>query len=166
MKYCPKCGTEMADESSYCPKCGAWQNFEPAPEPQYKAQPAQTKPNTGIITANKVLLIITCVGLGIVLLFGIIFGILAAVTYQETTQPPVDLETEGAWIGLMVMAIYMCALALPLAWVIPMTVNYFKKTKAGKPMTVAFKVCMLLFVNLLVGVFMLCFEPHADDVQG
>jgi uncharacterized membrane protein YvbJ len=36
MKYCPKCGTELADESAYCSKCGAWQYVEAQPGASYQ----------------------------------------------------------------------------------------------------------------------------------
>ena len=45
---------------------------------------------------------------------------------------------------------------IPLAWCIPMTVIYFNKVKNGEEVSTAFKVCSLLFVSLLGGIFMLC----------
>lgn len=43
-----------------------------------------------------------------------------------------------------------------LAWCLPMTIIYFKKVKSGAPIGTGFKVCSLLFVSLLGGIFMLC----------
>lgn len=45
---------------------------------------------------------------------------------------------------------------IPLAWCIPMTVIYSNKVKNGEEVSTAFKVCSLLFVSLLGGIFMLC----------
>lgn len=55
-------------------------------------------------------------------------------------------------LGTVIMGIYI----IPLAWCIPMTVSYFKKVKNGQPVSTGFKVCSLLFVSMLGGIFMLC----------
>lgn len=55
-------------------------------------------------------------------------------------------------LGTIIMGIYI----IPLAWCIPMTVSYFKKVNGGQPISTGFKVCSLLFVSLLGGIFMLC----------
>ena len=44
---------------------------------------------------------------------------------------------------------------IPLAWTIPMTVIYCKRIKEGKPISMGFKICSLLFVSLLGGIFMI-----------
>ncbi len=44
---------------------------------------------------------------------------------------------------------------VPLAWCLPLTISYAKKTKNGEPVSVGFKVASLLFVSLLGGIFML-----------
>ena len=55
-------------------------------------------------------------------------------------------------LGTVIMGLYI----LPLAWCIPMTVSYFKKVKNNQPISTGFKVCSLLFVSMLGGIFMLC----------
>ena len=45
---------------------------------------------------------------------------------------------------------------IPLIWMIPMTITYWKACDQGKDVSVAFKVCSLLFVNVIAGVLMLC----------
>ena len=49
---------------------------------------------------------------------------------------------------------------IPLAWTIPMTVHAFGKMKNGEKLSTGFKVCTLLFVNLIAGICMLC----SDDI--
>lgn len=49
---------------------------------------------------------------------------------------------------------------IPLAWTIPMTVYYFKHEKVG----IAFKICALLFVNLIAGICMLCDKTATTPV--
>ena len=44
---------------------------------------------------------------------------------------------------------------VPLAWCLPMTLSYCKKIENGEPIGVGFKICSLLFVNLIAGILML-----------
>ena len=48
------------------------------------------------------------------------------------------------------------AFLIPLCWTIPMTVHYWKAVDNGQRVGTGFKVCALLFVNLVAGVLMLC----------
>lgn len=52
--------------------------------------------------------------------------------------------------------VYALCLLIPLAWVIPMFVVLNKKLKNGEPIGTGFKVCSLLFVNLIAGILLLC----------
>lgn len=45
---------------------------------------------------------------------------------------------------------------IPLAWCLPMTIIYFGKIKRGESVSTGFKVCTLLFVDLIAGIVMLC----------
>ncbi len=47
-------------------------------------------------------------------------------------------------------------LLIPLCWTIPMTVHYFHCVRDGRPAGTGFKICVLLFVNLIAGILMLC----------
>lgn len=42
------------------------------------------------------------------------------------------------------------------AWTIPMTIIYFKKVKNNEQISIAFKVCSLIFVSQIAGIIMLC----------
>ena len=59
-----------------------------------------------------------------------------------------------------------CIISAPsiiaLFWTIPMTVHYFHSVRDRKTVGIGFKICSLLFVSLLGGIFMLC----ADETQG
>ena len=58
---------------------------------------------------------------------------------------------------LLVLTCIASAFAiLPLIWVLPMTIHYFNATKNGYDVGTGFKVCTLIFVNLIVGILMLC----------
>ena len=45
---------------------------------------------------------------------------------------------------------------LPLIWITLMIKHYIKATKNQHPVSIAFKVCTLFFVNLVAGILMLC----------
>ena len=55
-------------------------------------------------------------------------------------------------ISTVISGIYL----IPLAWCIPMTVVYSNKVKNGENVGIGFKVCTLLFVNMIAGILMLC----------
>jgi len=154
MKYCPRCGTELTDESAYCNKCGAWQYVETQQDTSYQqansSQPQQKqyKHQKVFEVINKVLMIYYSSQFAMAGLLALFFTVMTLV-----------LPDPNAWPAVIVL--WFCL--IPLAWMIPMTVHYFKKTRAGEPTTLTFKICTLLFVNLLAGIFMLCFEPSADN---
>ena len=43
-----------------------------------------------------------------------------------------------------------------LAWCLPLTIIYCKKINKGEPVGIGFKICSLLFVSMLGGIFMIC----------
>ena len=51
---------------------------------------------------------------------------------------------------------------IPLIWKIPMTVHVFKCLDKKEPMGVGFKVCVLLFCNLIAGILLLCKDSLQD----
>jgi len=46
-----------------------------------------------------------------------------------------------------------------------MTVYYFKSMKKKEPVGMAFKVCTLIFVNVIPGVLMLCDTTKANTTE-
>ena len=58
---------------------------------------------------------------------------------------------------LMILSCIGGAIALiPLAWCIPMTVSYWRAVEENRPVSTGFKVCTLIFVNIIAGILMLC----------
>lgn len=78
---------------------------------------------------------------------------------QQPQQPPVVKQPSGFATAAKVFMIISCIAyafcLIPLCWMIPMTVKYSNAIKNGEPVSTAFKVCSLLFVNTLAGIFML-----------
>lgn len=87
----------------------------------------QSSKSSGLKTAAKVFMIISCAMCGVLFLANIYLGIVAALS---------------------------CL--VPLFWQLPMTIVYFEKLKNGERVGTGFKVCSLLFVSLVAGILMLC----------
>jgi len=57
-------------------------------------------------------------------------------------------------IGLVYTSII--GFLIPLAWCIPMYIHYTNSVKRNEPIGNAFKICILLFVNMIAGILMFC----------
>ena len=65
--------------------------------------------------------------------------------------------------GIMTIALVFCIICtvaagfaiIPLCWMIPMTVSLNDKIKNKEPISVAFKVCTLLFLSVIGGILLL-----------
>jgi len=82
---------------------------------------------------------------------------------EDNIQPqPQQQQTETSTIKtvakvFMILGCIATAWALiPMCWTIPMTVHYCRAIKEHKHVSTGFKVCSLLFVNLIGGIAMLC----------
>ena len=79
-------------------------------------------------------------------------------TYHD--NPAADYKRdEGLVTAIKVFLIIGCVLSInffciPLIWKIPMTIHAFKKLNNNEAMGTGFKVCTLLFVNLIAGIMM------------
>ncbi len=81
---------------------------------------------------------------------------------QETTYTakPADDGKETIRLIAKIFMVIGCVsgaacFLVPLAWCIPMTVIYWKACDEHRDVSTAFKVCSLLFVNLIAGILML-----------
>lgn len=62
----------------------------------------------------------------------------------------------AAFILCLLSTIAMGWMLIPLCWCIPMTVSVYKAYKCEKTLGTGFKICILLFVNLIGGILLLC----------
>lgn len=80
---------------------------------------------------------------------------------QYAQQAPAGERTGNATV-ILVFMIISCVVQgfflIPLAWCIPMTIHANNCMKRGIKMDVGFKVCVLLFQNMIAGIIMLCDE--------
>ncbi len=128
MKYCTKCGNELMDEAVICPKCGCM--VEGA---NITGVPNQQNENDGNSFTDG-----------------------NAPTHQNTTKTSNYVTVIKVFLILGCIAMAAVTYGIALAWCIPMTIYYFRQVEKKQPIGTAFKVCTLLFVNLIAGIFMLC----------
>lgn len=64
---------------------------------------------------------------------------------------------------LMIISCVLSGIAflIPLAWTLPMTISLKRRLENHQPVSVAFKVCVILFVNVIAGI--LLFFVNTDD---
>ena len=58
---------------------------------------------------------------------------------------------------LMIVSTVLWSLCylIPLAWCLPMTLSYIRRINNGEQVSLEFKICSLIFVSPIAGVFML-----------
>lgn len=143
MKYCSKCGTELQDSDIYCPKCGAKVgNSSSANEFTY----TNTNYNYDGGSSNNV----QSNNNSTLLKVGFAFGIVNIVACLFMF-----------FIYLGVFGPYTFMYLIPLFWDIPMVIYVYKAMKDSSiRLSMAFKVCYLLFVNLIGGICLLCIKDN------
>ena len=62
----------------------------------------------------------------------------------------------AAFILCLISTIVSGFALISLIWCIPMTIHVYKAYKGEEDLSVGFKVCVLLFVNLIGGILLLC----------
>jgi len=146
MKYCSRCGTEIADDARFCHNCGAECMDRYASASAVQGQ--VSSPVSGIRTAAKVFMVLE-IALRIMAAFGALICILAA---------PELLAFDAIEKSDLILyaVIYGIGPIITLAWCVPMTRSYFDKVKKGESVSFEFKMCTLLFVSLIAGILMFC----------
>ena len=76
--------------------------------------------------------------------------------YSAPREPKESGLSTAAKVFMIISTVAMGLWIIPLAWCLPMTISYCNKIKRGEPIGVGFKICTLLFVNMIAGVLMLC----------
>lgn len=129
--YCRKCGNELTENEAFCPACGTPINNESSDTAKENGTTSAKTQKTGFHIASEILMCISIV----------------TVVFSTLSVPSVQPEpyVTGTIVSLIIQ----------LFWMIPMTIKVFKVKKTSE-LSVAFKICTLLFVNLLAGIFLLC----------
>ena len=137
-KFCNYCGVETLKDAVVCPKCGCLL--------------AKSSGNV-LQIMTKILLVLS----GVVVLLGAIVMLILALVDTNIANACEDNASYELYqlLSRIFISIFV-ACALSMAWIIPMTAHYFKATKNLQTVGTAFKVCTLIFVNLVAGILMLC----------
>lgn len=127
----------------YCSHCGAEVNDEAVVCVKcgcaLKSLHVCDKHDNELLVASKILMIVSCV---VFPLAGISCGLYVGMIIW--------------YIGLIMGVCF----SLPIVWGIPMIIVLSRKIKNHEPIGIKFKICTLLFLNILAGVLML---SHKDE---
>lgn len=132
MKYCPKCGAEVAEDATFCPACGNELN-QPQQQPQPQQQQPQQQPTARRNWADSLATV------------GMILGIISFVLGLLALIPLI-----GAVIGTLAMTIAVPGLALSIVGSIKATSK--KKATTG----IVFNILAIVFSFvgfIILGVF-------------
>ncbi len=75
---------------------------------------------------------------------------------QKNLESSISGLKTAAKIFMIIGCVMLGFWFITLAWTLPMTLSYCRKIESGEPISVGFKVCTLLFVNIIAGILMLC----------
>ena len=89
------------------------------------------------------------------------------VTTEVIAEPKKERKRDDSLMTVaLVFCIISCVIAgwaiIPLCWMIPMTVSLNNKIKNKEPISVAFKVCTLLFLSFIAGIILLIGDDNDD----
>lgn len=136
MRYCVHCGEKIADDAKFCPACG-----KKVEDDETVANQANTNPNPEQNINNNYN-----------------NGFVNGFNNSNNIQPSSDLDVLA--LITKVLLILCCIgsgwMLIPLCWTIPMTVYYWRAVSNGQKVGVGFKVCTLIFINIIPGILMLC----------
>lgn len=133
-KYCIHCGNQILNEAVLCPKCGC--------------SVGKSKKNNNISDSDK----------SRVLKLAVKIFMLVAV--GSCVVNGIGVLLSSGWfafgVGRFEFSHRILTSVVPIAWILPMTIHYFKATKNNQPISMGFKVCTLIFVSFIAGILMLC----------
>jgi len=177
MKYCKNCGNPVADGENFCRKCGTKQedsfggsfDTNTVASPYYDdVQPIQISKTLQIIIKILLIVAITTVLIdaGKFLVEGLRIsqnGGLQAYIDQMILEDPslaelfaqIDIAQFEKVMETIVIVGAIFGL-IPLCWILPMSKKILKAMKEGTTLKIGFKICTLLFVNLILGIVLLC----------
>jgi hypothetical protein len=149
-KFCAHCGKEIDQDAVVCLGCGCSvsnQEYYPAPEVVNNFDIYEKVSPSGLKTASIILIriFITLRAIAAIILIGYLLAL-------HTGDP--ELLPLGYLFLYFLPSLAMTI--VPLAWSIPMGIILVRKTRNGEPISTGFKVCILLFVDLIAGILLLC----------
>ena len=113
MKFCPKCGAQLAGEAAFCDKCGA-NLSQTAAAPQAAPAAPVHKEGSGLGIAALVLSIIGFLTgfLGFGLVLDVIAIVLAALVLVKAKKQPIKTGTATGGLIVAILSIVLCGVIL------------------------------------------------------
>ncbi len=169
MKFCPKCGWQMGDDENYCRNCGTKVDSTFNQSANNFGSPFDEVParriNKTMAKVIKIFLILAIVGV-VFTAFKTLFtglSITDIASLEEIIGESIDVTgADVETINRIIQVVRMCCIIgsvfclIPLAWILPMRKKIVNAINNGTTLTTGFKVCTLLFVNLVVGILLFC----------
>ena len=120
---------------------------------------AENNSNKTLGTVAWVFMILACAAcvLTAIVAFAAPSAFMEAMQSYGGTSGVGDIDASAFAVG------YAIGCLIPLAWSIPMTVIVKKKLNNNEPIGIGFKICTLLFVNLISGILLLCMGNNNVD---
>lgn len=149
-KFCSHCGKEIDSQAVICICCGcAVPNYEQKKSKNKDNVPTTTTSGNGISGLKIASLVLCYISIATLALGSL--GILLYIIGLYTSVPSNIFS-----IMLPYYLPYFFSCLIPLAWYIPMVIVLSDKIKNKKPISTGFKICTLIFINVIAGILLLC----------
>ena len=137
VKYCPNCGAVMNDNEYYCSHCGSGGGY--GSDGGYSSDGGYGSGGYGQSGSYSP------------------YG-----GYPSSAAPRSGDSTMSTFIKvfLIIGCIIEGWTLAALAWCIPMTISIFHSLRDRRPVSLAMKICTLLFVSRIAGILLLCMSEN------
>lgn len=110
MKYCPKCGAQLADEAAFCDKCGANLGQPAAPSGSAPVQKGGSVLGIAALILSILGFLTGFLGVGIAL--DVIAIVLAVVVFVQAKKKPMKTGTATGGLVVAVLSIVLCGITM------------------------------------------------------
>ena len=110
MKYCPKCGAQLADEAAFCDKCGANLGQPAAPSGSAPVQKGGSALGIAALILSILGFLTGFLGVGIAL--DVIAIVLAVVVFVQAKKKPMKTGTATGGLVVAVLSIVLCGITM------------------------------------------------------
>ncbi|MBP3196775.1 MAG: zinc-ribbon domain-containing protein [Butyrivibrio sp.] len=153
MKFCPNCGAQIPEGTLFCSNCGT----------DVKNLADNSNVNNGAFSGNQ-----NAENNQVQGFYydpGKQYDNQAQNQYYNGNGAPAATNNSGLKTAIKVFLVLSCVSSIwfvfiPLCWMLPMTIVAFKKMNNNQPLGLGFKICTLIFVNMIAGILMLCMNDE------
>lgn len=145
-RFCVYCGKELGEDAEICMGCGCRVNNAQIKKKTAKSNDSSIVQSKSIKVANGFMI------LSIVL--SIIFSLICSAVVLILSY-----MTDFAKSIYLAISVFF---VLNLAWKIPMYVHFKKSISNNIPVGAGFKVCTLLFFDVIAGILLFCYDENKN----